>query len=137
MAKKKAKKKVAKKKTTKRKARSKSKRQAPDEQQAPDEAVTRISREDSLHFGKLDAEIRNAAQGIQLLNYRIAEEEAKYKARQLGLTAERGNLEMTIKTIKPEYEALVAKLAKESGIENPKTMAVDPDTGTVRDLSKH
>lgn len=103
-------------------------------EEAPDDKVVKLSERDALRFGKIDAEVRNALQGQQLVDYKITEIQQKTRAQVTELQAAKARLIALVKSHEHDYRALVEELAETYGIDDPKNMAIDPDNGTVRDL---
>lgn len=101
-----------------------------------DEGVSRLDRVDALKFGKIDAEIRNAVQGRQLIDYKMAELQANYKQRMEEMKSQKDHLGRLIESHKGDYTLFVKSLAEKYGIDDPSRMVIDPDNGIVRDLKK-
>lgn len=102
----------------------------------PEEGVSRLDRVDALRFGKIDAELRNAAQGQQLIDYKLAELQNVYRQKVEELKGQREHLGTLIESQREEYKHVVTALAKKYGIDDPGKMTIDPDNGIVRDLRK-
>jgi hypothetical protein len=102
----------------------------------PESGVTRLERIDALKFGKIDAELRNAVQGKQIADFKIAELQQVYQQRVKELKAEREQLGRIIESQRADYLELVKSLADKYGIDDVKQMTIDPDNGIVRDLRK-
>lgn len=96
----------------------------------------RLTEIEALTFGKLDAEIRNAAQGIQIANYRKQEFRIEYENKCRKEDNSVAELNMTIKKLKPEYEALVEELIKKYNIKDRNRMSIDPDTRIIREIEE-
>lgn len=97
------------------------------------DSVVKLSEMDSLRFGKLDAEVRNAMQGIRIATLEIDQANTLHAARLGSLETHRAQLKSHLETLRPQYDALVREIATKHGIDDPKHMVVDPETGTVRD----
>jgi hypothetical protein len=107
------------------------------EEQLGDPKVVKLSEQDALRFGKIDAEVRNAIQGQRLIDYEIVEfqQNAKNKLRELNVR--KAQLVALSKSLEGEYKQVVMGIADKYGIGDPTQMAIDPDVGTVRDLRQH
>lgn len=101
-----------------------------------DPKVTKLSEVDALRFGKADAEMRNDMQELRLIDYQAAEVRQKAKSQLMELDVRKAQLQNALKSNKVKYLALVEELAKSYGIGDPKNMVIDPDSGTVRDLTR-
>lgn len=101
----------------------------------PDDKVVKLSERDALRFGKVDAEVRNAIQGQRLIDYQITELQQKAEAKIKELQGQKARLIAMVESHEQDYKALIEELAKTYGIPDHKKMAIDPDNGTVRDLS--
>jgi hypothetical protein len=88
-----------------------------------------------LRWARMDAEIRNALQGIKLTELEMSDAHRKYLDLKLTKEMERRALLSKADAMKEEYAALVQEIATKHGIQDPTKMSIDPDTGTVRDLS--
>lgn len=95
--------------------------------------VQTLDKMDSLEFGKLDAEMRNALQGIKLADYEIQDVRAKANERITFLELNKQKLQASIGKMTPEYGALLKRIAKKHGIDDPQHLVLDPDSGIVRD----
>ena len=102
----------------------------------PDDKVVKLSSIDALRFGKADAEMRNAMQGIELIDYRITDLLQSTKVKVSELRTKKALLETMVGNHKASYQELVRNIADTYGIPDPAQMAIDPDNGTVRDLRK-
>jgi hypothetical protein len=100
------------------------------------EQVVRVTEIEALRFGKLDAEMRNDRQAVQLLDYQMTAIKNKAEADISNLNRQKQQLLSGITARKPEYKALINDLAEKYGIEDPNKMTIDPDTGVIRDLSQ-
>jgi septal ring factor EnvC (AmiA/AmiB activator) len=95
--------------------------------------VMKMTQIEALQFGKLDAEIRNQLQGMKLVDHQLLELKRKYQEDVAQLTNLKAHHEDSVKHLRPQYQDLVNTLAKKYGINDPKRMVIDPDSGTVRD----
>lgn len=102
----------------------------------PGEKVVKLDELDALRFGKADAEIRNAVQGQQLIDYKISKIQEEANAKIKALNMEKLQLISVVKNHQGNYKELVKGIADTYGIPDPSQMAIDPDNGTVRDLRK-
>lgn len=103
---------------------------------SPGDSVLKLNEVEALRFGKLDAEMRNALQGIRLI---VLEMEKLQRETQDKLRTYEGNKKLMkerLEGIRPEYEEFVAALAEKYGVDDPSRMSIDPDTGIVRYLSR-
>jgi hypothetical protein len=99
-----------------------------------DSLVTRVTDEEALRFGKMDAEIRNYLQGIRLVDYEFQDNERAYETKKATLFTNRQQLEYRMGVLRQQYEEMVKGLAKKYRIPDPTQMSIDPDTGIIRDL---
>lgn len=90
---------------------------------------------ESLKLGKLDAEMRNAAQGLRLIELEMYREKRKFEEYCATKNAESKVLTSLLATLQPQYEGVILSIAKKYGIQDPKNMLFDPDTGLIRDMS--
>jgi len=95
--------------------------------------IQKLDKLDALEFGKLDAEMRNALQGVRLADYEIQDLRAKATERISFLELNKQKLLASVEKMKPEYEALLKRIAKKHGINGPQHLILDPDSGIVRD----
>jgi len=98
-----------------------------------DEGVVKLSELDALRFGKLDSDIRNHLQGVQLADMKILSVQREAREQVTSLEVQRERLRAMAKSLQPQYDALVKELADKHGIPDPKRMIIDPEAGTVRD----
>lgn len=126
------------KKVTKKAAKKPTKRKAEagEASASVEDEVLRISEIDALRFGKLDAEIRNNGQGMQLIELQIAKLQAQTQEQIKQLRENREQLKATMLSIQPQYNALVQGIADQLGIKDASKMVINPDTRIVRDLTK-
>jgi len=102
-------------------------------QPAAHDHVQKLDKMDALEFGKLDAEMRNALQGIRLADYEIQDIRAKMAERITFLEINKQKLTADVEKMRPEYESLLKRIAKKHGIDDPQYLVLDPDSGVVRD----
>ena len=100
----------------------------------PMDEVKRLSTIESLTFGKLDAEIRNALQGVQLSNYKKQDARLEYEAKLRREDEQIAALNNSIKRLRVEYEALLDEIIKKYDIRDKTKMTIDPDTGIIQEL---
>lgn len=100
------------------------------------ERVVKMKEVEALRFGKMDAEIRNAVQGIKLLDYEVENEKIRYRAALQSMLSRRAQLEARLEALKGEYDPLIADLAASYGIDDASRMTIDPDSGTIRDVKE-
>jgi len=91
---------------------------------------------EALRFGKLDAEMRNALQGLRLADADTELTKREYASKVAGLQEHKQQLVAKLASLRATYEPFVSKLAEKYGMKDPKSMSVDPDTGVIRDLTK-
>ena len=96
------------------------------------EEVVKMDERDALRFGKLDAEMRNRLQGIQLKEFEIQDVKRKNQEQLNSLRQIQAQLKVEVSGIKPFYDALLNELSKRYGIPKERII-VDPDSGTIRD----
>lgn len=102
----------------------------------PVDMAVKVTEVEALRFARLDAELRNNMQGVELLRFRI-QDVSREKSRAIaGLEAEIKHLQSLAATMRPEYNGLVTAIAEKYGISDPAHMTIDPDTMIVRDLTK-
>ena len=95
--------------------------------------VQKLDRVDALELGKLDAEIRNALQGQRLSDYEISAIRTQANERISFLELNKAKLAADVEKMRPLYEDLLKKIATKLGIDDPKHLVFDPDSGIVRD----
>ena len=133
-----AKKTVRKKRATKKRRSKKvpSKVPSKDSSETPTEgsdAVKRLTENEALRFGKLDAEIRNHMQGIQLATFQTESVTTDYNNKIKQLKERKVHLHNEAARAKVEYDSLLNQLAEDYGIPDPSRIIIDPDAGTIRD----
>lgn len=121
-----ARKKAAKRKTKKRAVKKKT-------EQDPIANVNKLSEIDCLRFGKLDAEIRNRMQGMQLVDHNMEQAVREHNEKMEKLKLTKQAFQLQIQSMKPQYDALLKELSEKHGISDPRQMIIDPDSGTIRD----
>jgi hypothetical protein len=97
--------------------------------------VLRLTEMEALKFGKMDAEIRNCLQGIQLSEYEMNRIRMDSQMKLEAQIQIRTKLSDRLSGLRREYEPFVRDLAQTYGIQDPNKMSIDPDTGIIRDLS--
>ena len=73
-------------------------------------------------------------QGIQLISYQMEKLESEFRMKHHALMNQKQNLESLAKSLRPEYESLIHSLAEKYGVQDASKMAIDADTGVIRDL---
>jgi hypothetical protein len=101
-----------------------------------DSKVLKVTEVEALRFAKLDAELRNDRQALQIFDFKMSEIKDKAEKEITDLSNQRQQVSAAITARKPEYQQLVKALADKYGIEDPSKMTIDPDTCVIRDLSK-
>ena len=95
-------------------------------------------------WARLDAEIRNAMQGVgiaqrdetiarQQFEVELAQLKANHRVMLQRLQGDKERLLAEAGSIQPRYNALTQKIADRFGLD-PKQMSIDPETCVVRDL---
>ena len=116
------------------------KEQAPKEEapkvEEAHEKVVKLTETEALMFGKTDAEMRNNLQGIQLKDFELDQARREYLGKKQVLEQQKQALLLATQELKPRYDDLVQTIAKKYKIKDPKKMSIDPDSGTLRDLTK-
>ena len=102
----------------------------------PVESVVKTTEVEALRFAKLDGELRNDRQALQIFDFKMADIKAKAEKEISDLAHQRRQVSEAITARKPEYQQLVKSLAEKYGIEDSSKMTIDPDTCVIRDLSK-
>jgi len=97
--------------------------------------VKKLDEREALLFGKIDAEMRNNLQAIELNKYKLDALTRDFQEKKATLIHMQAKHQEEINRIKPEYDDMLQSFAKKYGIP-AKVMVIDPDTGTVRDASK-
>jgi len=118
----------------KRKAQNKKTIQSVEELPFDLDMTVRLTEIEALKFGKLDAEIRNAAQGIQIANYRKQELRMEFESKCRKEDESMAELNGLIKKLKPEYEELLEELIKKYNIRDRNHLSIDPDTRIIREV---
>lgn len=110
----------------------------------PIDVVEKMTEKEALAFRALDAELRNALQGIKLVDLEIERLERDFRDKVKGLEvafrdaiadkqAERNQLKVMFESREKDYKEVVEHIAKSRGLD-PTQMALDPDARTIRDL---
>ena len=89
---------------------------------------------EALKFGKMDAEIRNAALSMQLIGYLKKDIRTEFEGKMRAEDEKMAALNKLINTLRPEYEALIEELMKKYEIKDRTKMSIDPDTKIIREL---
>jgi hypothetical protein len=105
------------------------------EKNDPVEQAVKLSELEALKFGKMDAEMRNCLQGIQLADYEInrIRVEAQQKMEQQQI--QRSKLNDQLGRLKAEYVPFVKELAAKYKMPDADKMSIDPDSRIIRDIS--
>lgn len=96
--------------------------------------VQKITEIESLKFGKLDAEIRNAIQSIQIANYKKQEYRLEYEAKCNKEDLNIIEINNILRQLRPQYEALIAELIKKYNIKDKDKLSIDPDTRIIQEI---
>lgn len=96
--------------------------------------IARMTEVECLKFGKLDAEIRNAMQGMQISAYRKQDFKREFEAKCRQEDEKIAALNAIVQRLRPEYDSLIDELARKFDIKDKTKMSIDPDTGIVRDI---
>ena len=99
----------------------------------PSEAVQRLTEVEALQFSSMDAEIRNHAQGIRILDLETAQEQQNYHLRQKERESRKQQLQAAIAAKKTEYQAFIKGLSTKYDIPVDK-MTIDPDSRAIHEL---
>ena len=98
-----------------------------------DPNVLKLTEVEALRWGKMDAEMRNTLQGARLEELELELLARNYVQQKQAKEALRQRLLLEIEQRKKEYTEFTATLAEKYKI-NPEKMAIDPDTGVIREL---
>jgi len=112
--------------------------------QFPTDVVEKMTEKEALAFRALDAELRNALQGIRLVDLEIErlERDFREKVKKLEMDfrdaiadkqAEREQLRVAFESKQKDYQEVVGGIANVRGLD-PAQMALDPEARTIRDL---
>lgn len=106
----------------------------------PIDNVMRVTELEAARFAASDAEIRNAQQGMKILELEItaadralADAVARTKFEQDRRRANHEALKQLVETKKKSYLEFVTELSQKYNLD-PQQMAIDPDTRVLRDL---
>ena len=99
------------------------------------DAVTKLTELEAMKFGKIDAEIRNAALSIQVATYKKQEYRTEYEIRCRQEDEKIAEYNMLIKKLRPEYEALMKELIEKYKISDVCKLSIDPDTRVIREIN--
>lgn len=98
-----------------------------------DSALLKMTEVECLRLSALDAEVRNAIQGIRIINYELQTEEIKFSQIKQQKTIQRKNVEQILDAKKREYEKLLNHIGQKYQLD-PRQMSFDTETGLLRDL---
>jgi hypothetical protein len=101
--------------------------------QHPVDHVVKLEPLEAALFGKSDAEIRNALQGIKIAELELKTLETDYQTRKTFLTMQRQKLTQEVEVLKAGYSTVVQQLAEKYDIA-PENMTINPDTGVIHDV---
>ena len=118
---------------TKKKVVKKQKSKASGSEVFAGDKVLRMTETEALRFGKLDAEIRNNLQGIQLAALQSSALTRDYQDKKASLAHLQAAHQKEVDRLRPMLTDLVKELAEKYGIPDPSRLVVDPDNGTLRD----
>jgi cell envelope opacity-associated protein A len=97
---------------------------------------------DALRFAKIDTEIRNHLQGVQIaeLEMKLVQTEMNEQVKRMrdvvaAKVAHRDQLNATVKSLRPAYDKLLRELAAKYGIADVSKMTIDADVGLIRELA--
>lgn len=82
----------------------------------------KLKKIEALAFGKLDAELRNAIQGIQIIDFKIKD-----------LEREKINLKKLIEQKNKQYQELISILALKYKVKNKDNLVIDPDSYIIKE----
>lgn len=104
--------------------------------------VLKVDEFEAVKFAQLDAELRNHLQMIRILDLEATKAEtdlrdyvAQHQAAQAQRNSQKQFYETQVLLKKKEYQGFVAGLGERYGLD-PTKMAIDPETRTIRDLTK-
>jgi uncharacterized membrane protein YccC len=103
----------------------------------PLDVCRRLTRLELLQLGKLSVEMEKAMLQIRLFGYDVRDIRAAAE-QQLAQKLEAKEQERKahaehLQRIRAQYDALTLELSKRHGIDDPKCMVVDPETGIIHD----
>lgn len=102
-------------------------------QKKDDQVGAMLTEAESLRWGKMDAEMRNDLQGMRLADFEIEVLQREYVQKRVTYEALKKQLTASIELKKQEYQKLTLSLAEKYKVD-PKKMAIDPDTGSIREV---
>lgn len=97
--------------------------------------VQRVEEIEALRFAKLDTEIRNTMQGLQLLDFELEKEKREFELRIRAFNERKKNLDAAMATLRPQYKDVIDAIAEKYCIA-PENIIIDPDSLIIRDGSK-
>jgi hypothetical protein len=99
----------------------------------PSDHVMKLTELEALRFGSLDTTIRNALQGMKILEQEGILQDIQHQKNQENRHLQRLQLQSQVAGKEAEYKNLVNELAEKYRLE-PDKMSIDPDTRVIRDL---
>ena len=99
----------------------------------PVDGVIKISELRAYKFAALDAEMRNAQQGMRILDLEMVQAQRQHEDAQRTRMAKRQAIEHEVAGKKETYKQLVQAIADEFDLDVTK-MSIDPETCVVTDL---
>ena len=94
----------------------------------------KLTEAEALRWGKMDAEMRNDLQGLRLADFETEVLQREYVQKRATYDALKKQLSASIELKKQEYQKFTLSLAEKYKVD-PKKMAIDPDTGSIREVS--
>ena len=98
----------------------------------PIEKVVRVTEIECLKFEKIDAELRNAIQGIKIKELEINNLRQEYEIHNAKMQVELVNLKKHIEICLRNNKEFVFNLSEKYGI-NTEDIVIDPETRIIRD----
>jgi hypothetical protein len=99
------------------------------------EHTMKLTEIEALTFAKMDTEIRNCSQGIQLCDLRADKIRNEMNQGILAQSLEKQRLQNMLKDLQSKYVPYMRELAEKYEIADSAKMTIDPDTRVIRDLS--
>jgi len=96
--------------------------------------IMKMTEIESLKFGKIDAEIRNAALSIQISNFHKQFLKTEFEMKSKEEDEKIASFNALIRKLKPEYDRLIKELATKYNISDVSKMSIDPDTKIIREI---
>ena len=93
-----------------------------------------LTETEALRWGKMDAEMRNDLQALRLENYEIETLNRNYVQQKQAHELMKKQLLDSVEARKRQYQELTKTLAEKYKVD-PQKMAIDPDTGSIREVS--